>query len=264
MSSLASPASGRLWLDRKAERKSGNYAAMMTLGLLLAANAALLMPRSMGTAVPLGDTPLIVELRRLPPSPLPVVEPKPETRMPERRILVSEMPEPERLVVSEPPAPPKVEEKPRPKPVKKVEKSRPEKRRETSPAPMLAEVSSVSQTAETATQAGRTFGHASGAPEVKPDNRGAVLAALLHAVEANKDYPRQARRAGMEGKTVLKVSIGADGRVASCVLAEASGKTILDSATEKLGQILIGMDIPPARGKSISVLIPVRYSLKRS
>lgn len=247
-------------------RKSGNYAAVLTFGLLLAVNAALLLPRTASVSVPLGDMPLTMEIRRLPPPAPPVAEPEPEPLVRETRKLLSETPEPDRLVVPEPPAPPKVEQpKPAPKPVEKARK-KPEKRREA--PPVRAEVPPAPPMAETAPApaepATLSAGHASGQADTVPDTKGAVLAALLRAVEANKEYPRQARRAGIEGKTVLKVTIGADGKVTACILAEASGKKLLDVATEKLGAALLGLEIPPARGRSMSVLIPVRYALKRS
>lgn len=266
------PAPSRLWIDRESERKSGSYAAVLTFGLLLAVNAALLLPRPTGITVPLGDTPLTVEIRRLPPPPLPVAAPEPPA--PETRKLLSKMLEPDRLIVPEPPAPPVVEApKPPPKavdesrPVKKLVKPKPKPKQqaEPPPAPVTAPASmNAPADASPDVLAGSATGHASGQPDVKPDAKGEILAALLHAVEANKQYPRQARRAGVEGKTVLKVTIGANGRVMACVLAEASGKTLLDTATEKLGVALVGLEIPPARGQGISVLIPVRYALKRS
>lgn len=265
MSSLANSIAGRFWRDSTAERRSGNYAAMVTLGLLLAVNAALLVPRSAGLAVSLGDTPLTAELRWLPPPAQPVMpESAPEPQTPETRKLVSEARESARLTVPEPPAPPKIAEKPKPEPVKKAKRTTPEKRRKTPPAKAEAAPAPQTVAVDTLTPVGKAFGHASGAPEVKPDNKGAVLAALLHRVEANKKYPRQARRAGVQGKTILKVTIGPDGRVKACTLVEACGKTLLDDATKDLGASLVGLEIPPAHGMSISVLVPVHYILKRS
>lgn len=268
MSSLPSlwePAPSRFWADNEAGRRSGNYAAALTLGLILAVNVSLVLwPSSSGVAVPLGDTPLAMEFRRVvKPSP-PALEreaPKAETRK-----LLSAVAEPDRLVVPEPPKPDvKPEIRPEPKPRPKPVKPKPDK-----PRPVAEKTALVPSPAEARTDAvadmappGRTMGYASGQPEAKPDTTGAVLAALLHAVEANKHYPRQARRAGMEGKAVLRVSIGASGRVTACALVEGSGKTILDTATEKLGQALVGLEIPPARGITMNVLIPVRYALKR-
>ena len=38
---------------------------------------------------------------------------------------------------------------------------------------------------------------------------------------------------------------------------------VLDTATERLGEKLVGLDIPSVRGrKGFQVLVPVRYSLK--
>ena len=261
----------RFWLDRESERKSGRYAAALTAILLLVVNVVLLSPRSTGMAIPLGDMPLSVEFRRLPPPELPIVAP--EQPVPEVRKLLSETPEPERLVLSEPPLPPVVEKlqpappaaiapqkPPAAKPIKKAAKPRPEQRQEAPSAPVTTESASNSPTGD---EIPTRVGHASGQPDAKPDVNGAIMAALLHAVDANKHYPRQARLAGVEGKVILRVTIGANGRVTTCVLVEASGKTLLDAATEKLGAALVGLEIPSAHGKSMTVRIPVRYALKR-
>jgi protein TonB len=47
----------------------------------------------------------------------------------------------------------------------------------------------------------------------------------------NRDYPREAFRAGIEGTTVARLTIGADGRVSECVVRASSGSEALDRAT---------------------------------
>ena len=258
--------SSRFWLDREAERKSGNYAAMLTVALMLAVSIALLWPRSVTLAVPLGDMPLRVEIRRLlPPEPEAVT---PEPPKPEVRKLLHEIPEPDRLTVPEPQPPvveevkfepPKEVEPPKSvaKPIKKPVKPQPK----TLPAPVVTNTTSTAP-AESTLPAG-PVGHASGQLNVKASNNGAIITALLHAVEARKEYPRQARLAGVEGKIVLRVVIGANGRITACTLAESSGKKLLDAAAEKLGAALVGLDIPAARGADMTVRVPVSYTLKR-
>ncbi|CAK7005939.1 MAG: hypothetical protein DELT_00236 [Desulfovibrio sp.] len=207
----AYPSSGRFETYGEAEKKSGNYAAVLTFGLVLAVNVFLLLPSSStGVSVPKGEAPLTVEIRRVPPPPPPVEPVKEDTRK-----LLSEMPTPESFAVPEPPKPPKpVEPEPKkqpPPPKKPVAKPQPQK-----PAP--AQTAQAAQVAEPATEPGPAaptgpVGHASGETKTAPDTKGEILAALLHAVEQNKRYPRHARRAGIEGRVTIKVTIDASGRV---------------------------------------------------
>jgi protein TonB len=104
---------------------------------------------------------------------------------------------------------------------------------------------------------------ASGSANASPGERNDILAALIREVEANKRYPRNARRAGIEGRVALRVVISPDGRVSGCTLARVCGKSVLDDAARELGETLVGLDIPAARGRSMTVTIPVQYSLTR-
>ena len=90
-----------------------------------------------------------------------------------------------------------------------------------------------------------------------------VLVALIRAIEANKRYPHAARRAGMEGNVALRVVISPDGKVAECSLVRLCGKSLLDNAARELGNSLVGLVIPAARGRSLAVTIPVQYALTR-
>jgi protein TonB len=60
-----------------------------------------------------------------------------------------------------------------------------------------------------------------------------------------RDYPREASRAGIEGITVARLTIGADGRVSQCVVRASSGNDALDRAT--CGIILQRFRFEPAR-----------------
>lgn len=91
------------------------------------------------------------------------------------------------------------------------------------------------------------------------DRRNEALAAVLQAVERYKQYPRQARRSGAEGTCTLRVHIAADGRVDVCVLAEHSGRSVLDAAAKRLGDKLIGLKTGSSGG--FSILVPVHYRL---
>ncbi|AHF04446.1 energry transducer TonB [Marichromatium purpuratum 984] len=43
-------------------------------------------------------------------------------------------------------------------------------------------------------------------------------------------YPRRARRQGVEGRVLIRVVVGADGRVGATTLIESSGHRLLDDA----------------------------------
>lgn len=287
--SHAKTLNSRFRLRPECERKSDKYAAALTFGLLAALYATLLLSFGAGIAVPKGDSLyanglLAVELRRVSPSALVWEEPKPAPREEARKLLSGEA-RPDSLVVATLPEPekpkPVAEKKPDPVPAKKPKPLQKKKARTPPPAqaPVRSapEADSEPDVAEDHTGSadgsphgvpggapdGGTFGHSSGREGVVPDTKGKILTVLLHAVEKNKRYPLQARRLGHQGRVTLRVSIDARGTVASCSLAAKSGIASLDRATEKLGESLIGLDIPQARGKAVEVLIPVQYALKR-
>ncbi len=102
-----------------------------------------------------------------------------------------------------------------------------------------------------------------GGTQERPDGKSKALGAILDALNRHKRYPKQARRIGAEGMVQLLVTISADGKVSACSLGKGSGFGVLDTATERLGEKLVGLDIPSVRGgKGFQVLVPVRYSLK--
>ena len=86
-----------------------------------------------------------------------------------------------------------------------------------------------------------------------------VLARILQAVERYKKYPRAGRLAGAEGRLVLTVKIGADGKVASCRVTSFSGKSVLDAAGEQLGKKLAGLNI--GARNPMTIVVPVHYRL---
>ena len=177
-----------------------------------------------------------------PPEPAPQAQPKPEVK-----------PEPE-----EKPAP-KAEVKPksasRPKPAAK--RSAP--KAQAAPAPSKSAETAASSGTATPGNAAVSVPAAAGSEQAEKSRKSEVLAAILQAVEKHKRYPRQGRRSGAEGTCTLMVQVGPDGRVVSCSLAEPSGRTVLDAASRRLGEKLVGLDVG-SRG-SIRVLVPVHYRL---
>lgn len=263
--------------DRATERKSGAYAAALTAGIVLALNAAFFTHAPQGAKVPLGDTPLTVELRRV--GPMPERSQPPVAAKDAPRKLLRETPAQDDFVVAQTPdkslaSQPEITPKPVPAP-QKPQRARPALKVAPKVAPKTTQKTPPTQAAarqsnsgeETASphaapgESARPAGHASGTAQPGTQSNADTLAALLRAVEKNKKYPRHARRAGIEGKVVLRVCITAEGAVISCFLEQPCGKKILDGAARKLGESLVGLRIPQAQGKSMNVRIPVRYAL---
>jgi protein TonB len=61
----------------------------------------------------------------------------------------------------------------------------------------------------------------------------------------SRDYPREPFRAGVEGTTVARLTVGSNGRVSECVVRASSGNEALDKAT--CGIILDRFRFEPAR-----------------
>ena len=160
----------------------------------------------------------------------------------------------------------------KPKPVKKsppVKKTRPVVRQPEKPVPPSAPVGQQAEIPPVAAGTGVSSVAAAapsapvGGTQERPDDKSKALGAILDALNRHKRYPKQARRIGAEGTVQLLVTISADGKVSACSLGKGSGFGVLDTATERLGEKLVGLDIPSVRGgKGFQVLVPVRYSLK--
>ncbi|NKN31663.1 energy transducer TonB [Marichromatium bheemlicum] len=84
------------------------------------------------------------------------------------------------------------------------------------------------------------------APSSPPDSTTRPIttgAARTHTAQAGKNrparalagnppprYPRLARRRGLEGQVLIRVAVGADGRVGATTVIESSGHRLLDDA----------------------------------
>ena len=263
MSSLRSQrkaSNDHAWRDSDVERKSGLCAGFATLVMLVGLHAVLFV--SSMAPVPVGEgtleLPLAMEIRRVPPP--DVIDPEPVVKE-ETRKLIAEVAEPERHTVTPPPEPAKIEPV-RPRPKRTPPPKKPEVRRiveKTPPPEAVAE--SLGDSAGTGTYS--ADGVLSGSANTSPGVRNDILAALVRVIEANKRYPRNARRAGIEGSVALRVIIGSEGRVSGFTLERSCGKSVLDDAARELGNSLVGLDIPAARGHSMTVTIPVQYALMR-
>lgn len=95
----------------------------------------------------------------------------------------------------------------------------------------------------------------------KNAGQGAMMAAGPIA-GARPPYPIEARRQGLEGKILLRVTVGADGKVTSVTVVQSSGHRILDNAAR---DGVAKWRFAPARratGAIASVIeVPIEYKL---
>ena len=76
-------------------------------------------------------------------------------------------------------------------------------------------------------------------------------------------YPVRARRLGLEGRVVVRVAVGADGRAAEVTVAESSGHAMLDEAA--LAAVRTWTFAPALRDgrpEPGALLVPVRFALR--
>lgn len=206
-------------------------ASLAIHGVLVAAVAWWLMDRLEPTTAPPTPTPLNLAMFKAPapvePAPAPV-EPPP----------VVEPPPPEPVVEEAPPPKPAPVAKPRPKPEAKVAQPKP---RSAPPAPKPvepvpaepippAEPPMLLKAPVEAPLAATPPTPKPAVPAVDPGLEAAYRARVRQAVDAQKVYPRLARRMGEEGRVVLAFTLEADGRLASVRVVESSGSELLDEA----------------------------------
>lgn len=90
------------------------------------------------------------------------------------------------------------------------------------------------------------------------------LAELRGRIETAHAYPEGARRRGQEGRVAVRVVVGADGRILSVELAEASPFPLLNRAAEQTIRSLSLPPLPPQLGERLEVTVPLVYHLKQS
>ncbi len=89
-------------------------------------------------------------------------------------------------------------------------------------------------------------------------------ARLRQLIEANKRYPKRAKRRGEQGTTIVSFIIVANGQVKSIRISKSSGSAILDSATKKAVSNISGK-LPFTSGikkQQWQFTIPVVYRLR--
>jgi len=168
---------------------------------------------------------------RLPPRVPPRQEVRPEPRKP-----ASPLPQQQKKVEPKPAAPPA--------PRATTSAPSPSPAPATNPSPHGGSASTASPGASARPGA---------APAVAP-GWNALLAAWL---AANRRYPEEARRRGVEGEVTVRFSVAADGRVTDVAIAAASGSSALDGAAAAM---LRGARLPPP-GTDVTRTVRIRYRL---
>jgi periplasmic protein TonB len=78
----------------------------------------------------------------------------------------------------------------------------------------------------------------------------------------SRHYPEAARARGEQGTVRLALTIGRSGHVISARLVGSSGSATLDQAALEMARNASGRPLPPEMGSSVSLTVPVRYSIR--
>jgi protein TonB len=78
----------------------------------------------------------------------------------------------------------------------------------------------------------------------------------------NRHYPEAARARGEQGTVRLALTIGRSGHVMSARIVGSSGSATLDQAALEMARNASGRPLPPEMGSSVSLTVPVRYSIR--
>lgn len=91
-----------------------------------------------------------------------------------------------------------------------------------------------------------------------------LLAALLHAVEQEKFYPRTARRAGISGVITVQFSFNAAGTITAHALSDSSAhRSLVKAALECAKQVATRHQFQSlATGSAITIEVPILYQLE--
>ena len=82
------------------------------------------------------------------------------------------------------------------------------------------------------------------------------------ALSWSKHYPEAARASGEQGTVRLALTIGRSGHVISAHVIGSSGSAALDQAALEMARSASGRPLPPEMGSSVSLTVPVRYSIR--
>lgn len=101
-------------------------------------------------------------------------------------------------------------------------------------------------------------------PAVRAVNTGELGDLLWRRMEALKRYPYLARRNGWEGKVLIRVVLGGDGRLLHAEIQESSGHEVLDQdALQVLRAAALKVDSSSSWQQQATFTLPVAYRLQR-
>ena len=103
------------------------------------------------------------------------------------------------------------------------------------------------------------------APNGVGEGRDSFLGRLLAQLNRFKQYPRTAKKAGIEGVVMLHFVMDAQGRVLSYEIVRSSGRPILDSEALALIQRAQPLPALPADypTRTLDAIVPIEFSLNR-
>jgi periplasmic protein TonB len=103
---------------------------------------------------------------------------------------------------------------------------------------------------------------AAASPAASAASAAAWRSAWSAALNWNRHYPEAARARGEQGTVRLALTIDRGGHVVSARLIASSGSSILDQAALEMARHVSGRPLPPEMGSSVSLTVPVRYSIR--
>ena len=97
--------------------------------------------------------------------------------------------------------------------------------------------------------------------EILGQYRLALLAQFRHVM----NYPKDALELGIEGRAIVKLAVGADGRIRSARVEPTSGYAVLDGAALEMVRKAHPLAKLPKelRGRSFEVAVPVTFQIKK-
>ncbi len=103
------------------------------------------------------------------------------------------------------------------------------------------------------------------APTAQPSAISAGWRSALGAwLQANKSYPEEARRRAVEGRAVVRFTVGRDGRVLEFQILSSTNSATLDAAIDRLLRGAHLPSFPPEMVQpQVTVTLQIRYSLEQ-
>jgi protein TonB len=208
-----------------------------------------------------GATPAAIMIELAPVDVAPPAETPPETTPGPQmtRAEPEEVEPPQPMAVPELPPAPKpaavlmTPPKAKPKP-KKIVKEMPKpvvKRTREPPAPRASAPTRAATASATAS-----------ARAVSAAEAAAFRSAWSAGMNWSRHYPEAARARGEQGTVRLALTIGRSGHVMSARIVGSSGSATLDQAALEMARNASGRPLPPEMGPSVSLTVPVRYSIR--